>query len=371
MPPVQRQQTNQNNQQMQHHFFPITPSDVEGGEIKYVPIANEILNNGKYDRLRLLSSSDVEVILKIMKKYLEKQNPQSKNEPETTPTKIEQINVENEPQIIVHDIVVKKIISKQDENIENSNQDKQIIDEKQLDKIQKEINDEIIKNSVNNLIIINDEEYNIDEYVEPDHYNDLMISLNHPVYNVTGIQIQNCEIVRNVNNINNYNNMLMLNYDGNNISIKISPDNYEIETLIKEINNLFLQNNIEINCQLRSDKHVILQSNKDFILDNKEHSILTILGYVDEVYSGNTEYISDNKYLLETNTTPVLQLIYNGRKKLLCNYEITSDISEMKMFNEPIEQLEKLIIRIIQKDNILYDLGGIAPKLTMKFIQKD
>jgi hypothetical protein len=363
----------------QQNFFPISPSEAEGVKPQYILIANEILNTNKYDKLKFLSSDEIEIIVNLIKKYIEKKNININENKEINDDKKMEIIPEFIPEkkqtYNVHDIIIQKQdfqienIDKKNNNIFENTEIKNT--EMKIEEIQKEINNIKIQETKNEndekKIIINDEEYIINEYVEPINYNDILLSLKNPIYNAVGVKINNCDITQYQSNI--INNLLNFNYYNQNIQIQIPKKIYTIQTLLNELNNILQNKNIDIHFELRSDNHISIQSNQEFTLYNTNNSILTHLGFVDNLYSENNEYTSDNKFDLEN---PVyLQLIFNGKKKLMYNYEINKNLSEIKMFTEPIDEIEKIIFRIIQKENTLYDLGCIAPNINITIINNE
>jgi hypothetical protein len=389
----------------QEEFFQVTPSEREGVNIipspsmktsDYVRIATDIMMTGNLSIIKGMSSIDINNILTVINSH--QNNTTDSNETIVHDITVKKIN-QTETPTIQKDMTVTNNFTNSTLHTENTKLIRQVDTSKISDLLEKDDtehniveqhNDEcyekrdstriesdslvnysgnanVVDECARNVIIINDTKYNIDEYVDSMYYNNFMITLKEPIDNIISMEIQNVDININANNITNYNNFLTIKIANDENSLTINPGNYDIDELLRYINSALNCNNIDINFTMRGDNHIVANSQYEFSMGNDKISVLRILGFVDKKYYGTNEYISDNKYCLNTNVNAYLKMIFNGVKNQTCKIDLPFDTTSNKQIDKNINSLTNIIFKIKQDNNCSYDLLGIAPKITLKF----
>lgn len=210
-------------------------------------------------------------------------------------------------------------------------------------------------------------EINGSDYVDPEFYNNFLITLPTKLTNVSAIEILESDINVNNNNINNWNNELVIILNEREKKFNIPSKSYSLDELVQIINLLF---NGEIICEVRSDKYMQFTSqvkNSSFVLISTKRSILHELGFVDTRYEGARQYVSDNRISLSEKANTIFHIIYNRNKKTKSKIELPIKENTIIKLDQSIQQLENIIIKIKQQHNHLADLNDISPQMTIKF----
>lgn len=218
-----------------------------------------------------------------------------------------------------------------------------------------------------NLLYINGEEYDLNEYVEPEFYNNFMITLKKPIKNVSVIEVLKADISMQENNINACNNTLKITNESGEHNMSVVPGKYDVEQLIQSLNATFSKNNVDIVFSYGSDKHITIKSSKEFTIENDKTSLLHVLGFEDKSYSEMSEYVSDNKNMLGENLNPTIELIYNGDKNTKHVFDLPIEKKIRKKLDKNIDMVENIIFKFKQTAGCQYDLNGIAPSINILF----
>lgn len=192
------------------------------------------------------------------------------------------------------------------------------------------------------------------EHDLPENYNDYMVEFKQPYTNVTSFQLLNLKLppISNIITIDNNNVKILLN--DNEINKNITPNMYDLPTLINTIN-VFLTPYFNVSF---SNERITIQNitNTKFDLSNGDKSIFRVLGFKKNNYIDKVSYISEEEPLFGSNKDVYLfvegikdeEAIFKFKSmenpNSLCPVTLTLD--------EPIEELSEIFIKFKYENNI-------------------
>lgn len=229
-----------------------------------------------------------------------------------------------------------------------------------------------------------------------DNKSNYTYKFNKELENIKRIELISYDFPLTSNNVNNQNNKIYFkleidqkieNNDNDSDSeirgseeeeedineIVIPHGNYDISSLIKKINKLcrsyhigftYNKNTSKVTVKSESVTEQYLENKTNFIIFNKEDSILYNLGFTDNTYDGSNKYISNNSYDLRKNKY-VKILFKNINNKNFAEVPIQSGKinSYYKEFTPPIGNLNNLEIEIQDNNNKIIDFCNLLHKM--------
>lgn len=173
------------------------------------------------------------------------------------------------------------------------------------------------------------------------------------INNIISLKLISCSLPLPRYNITNQNNIILYTQDNESKELKIKPGKYDIETLIRNLND-----QEKLNFELNIEQKIEIKSESNFILEKT--NLLNNLG-IENLKSEENKIIAEKTwdlripdklllYIRNLSDTPISILHFNG----ICQ----SDID----FENPIS-LEKLEIEIRDFNGELYDFSGLSHSL--------
>jgi hypothetical protein len=259
------------------------------------------------------------------------------------------------------------------QSLKSSKSSKSIISTKSSINHQKDIKSTNSTKSINNrlskqnckILTINSSEYG-----EPEFYNDYLVELSDPVKNIACIEITDYKFPKPNKKItiNENNNQFVFDIDEEQ-TIELEEGEFNINDIIEATQNIFEQNDINIQLSITPDNRVVIKSNNEFILKNESGSILKSLGFTKKIYKNKSKYIAESCCI---NSSRLYLFIDNISTKdpigmiELDKKEITPIRKE---FKTPIDELTDILLKFKTnntEDNDLYDFNEEPHVLTLK-----
>jgi hypothetical protein len=128
-----------------------------------------------------------------------------------------------------------------------------------------------------------------DEFVEPEHYNEIYYEFQDPLNTVVGVEIENIDI--KPPKIEIYNSSFVFKVNDVMHSIDVPYNMYTYNELVKTINDSLNEYNIQF--RIGNTNYVTIKSNNGFEIINDDESVLRYLGFIQDEYSGTNIYRSD------------------------------------------------------------------------------
>ena len=177
------------------------------------------------------------------------------------------------------------------------------------------------------------------------------------------IKLYNFNGINTTTNINNENNKIHIEINGEKIDKSINPNNYSISDLIELLNNnidncIFNFNSLNENDNKISIKflnpNVIEDNNNDsFIIYNTNDSIFRVLGFTQNIYTDNLEYISENNFNLPDIQPLYLYVLINNSNMYKFNIKNNKKVYK-KIFKE-LTNINTITFMLKQENNQMYD----------------
>lgn len=243
-------------------------------------------------------------------------------------------------------------------NIKESLEKLQNEKQKLINKKEKKISEEMYENKLvtinsNRLKSNNDYTYTFDS-----------------IKNVVEISLILYDIPKNIYNITKYNNKFIYKIDDEIHSFSIIPGNYKIDKLIELINKELINDNIE--CLLNKTTQLVeIKStiNSNFVLCKEKYTIFNILGFTENLYNDNNNFIANKLYDLriDNTVTILIENIFGKESFATLDLDVSnSNINYTKKLNIS-KDIDRLSISFYSHDNNLIDFNGLTNKLTFNF----
>lgn len=202
-------------------------------------------------------------------------------------------------------------------------------------------------NNLGNQIKYTDILIKSENYVDPENYNDYMIEFGDEYKNVVDFQLINVKFPSITNLINEYNNTILILMDEDEITVNIEKGIYDLPTLLEKIKNALDPNFvIELNNNIITIKNA---NEQNFVIVNREKSILRRFGFQKSKYIGENSYTSDESLSFGEITNihlfvegvdddkPLLSFTSNKNPNELCPVNVR--------FGKPLELLSEIFIK--------------------------
>lgn len=184
---------------------------------------------------------------------------------------------------------------------------------------------------------------------------------NNNLNNISMIKLLNFNALPESYNINNENNKVNIILNGKNINLDIKPNNYDLSELLNTLNEQL----IDFIFEFTDDYHISIKyieqnivNNKDeiksFIIQNSINSIFRVLGFTNNRYSGEIEYLSEEQPNLPKTQPFYVFMIINNNKMYKFNINNIHKIYRKK-FKELIPTINNLTFMFKQSNNQMYD----------------
>jgi len=151
--------------------------------------------------------------------------------------------------------------------------------------------------SINHKLEYIDIDINSQDNAPSGQYNNYIVNLNDS-YTIMSSTLLSYDIPPNLDNITDNNNKLYYTIGDNDKllekCITVAPGCHDIEHIINVISKGFNENNDNIVIKMNRHNHITFKHNdgNEFAILNKEDSINSILGYIQDIYSGTNVYRS-------------------------------------------------------------------------------
>lgn len=149
---------------------------------------------------------------------------------------------------------------------------------------------------------------------DSEHYNRINCNLTAPITRYASLTVTcltcNCDIV--VLNEDDY-----ITINGKRYSLKTEYSNLNSETLAALLNNLFQQNELNVNASIDTARRFILKSSSSFTINSMTYNYKLITGFYNSSFPIYSDYDESLEYFIKSNSvgfnlsTPVLYLLSN------------------------------------------------------------
>ncbi len=169
--------------------------------------------------------------------------------------------------------------------------------------------------------------------------------------------------------INDTCNKLIISCDDKTKDICLDEDVYELDEILEGLTENL--EDISICCELNDEGYVVIHNtdNVEFKIDGTENSFLSLLGFTNKVYEGETEYIAEN--LPSFNIDMVYVYMPNiDKTKPICS--INSNLKVKMLYNsrKKIGKLDCVVVHIKDRETTereyFHNFCGIPPKLKIR-----
>ena len=177
------------------------------------------------------------------------------------------------------------------------------------------------------------------------------------------IKLYNFRNIDKISNINNENNKIHLEINGEKINKSIPPNNYTINDIINLLNeniencifsfNSLIENDNKISVKYLNPNITNDNSNDSFIIYNTNDSIFRVLGFTQDNYMDNIEYIGDTNFNLPNVQPLYLYIVVNKNNIYKFNIKNTKKVYK-KIFKE-LTNIQTLTFFLKQENNQMYD----------------
>lgn len=149
---------------------------------------------------------------------------------------------------------------------------------------------------------------------DSEHYNRINCNLTAPITKYCSLTVTcltaNCDIV--VLDEDDY-----ITINNKRYSLKTEFSNLNSETLAALLNNLFVQNELNINATIDSARRFVLKSSSSFVINSMTYNYKLITGFYNSSFPIYSDYNESLEYFIKSNSvgfslsTPVLYLLSN------------------------------------------------------------
>jgi len=209
------------------------------------------------------------------------------------------------------------------------------------------------------------------QHSDPDFYSDYFVNLPEEYHNIIGIELVDFDMpkIKNKIEIGEDTNYLAIRMEGDNEIKEMDLDegSYSVKELLSTINYGFEQLEIDLTIDINNQNIVVIKSNtdKNFSIDS-ESTLFRLLGFTDKNYSGSNNYISSKKLSKYQSVKLQVDGIADG-----ITGELDSKKQIHKYFKEPIDTLDRFVIKMNNESNEPVDFKRKPHKLTFQILTRN
>jgi hypothetical protein len=210
---------------------------------------------------------------------------------------------------------------------------------------------------------------NAEEYTEPEYFNDYMVDLPKNLKNIIGIEVLDYSFPKELCYINKDNNKLIIIVNNEEKVIELEDGQYSINEITNGLQAAFDNEEMNISIDIDDNEHIVLSSMENEF-SFKNDSLGNVLGFVEEEYSREKVYISENKHSLVSKIYLYIENISNNEPFGMIDLKSRKITPLCKKFNNPISEITEMILKFkrrITKEDDLIDFYNKPHKMTFKF----